>query len=94
MTFSAIVSHREPEVVSTEDATVTKFARLAAGGELHEAGTGGDIYGERHTLLTTDHVTVACCYIPHAPGYALYDFYEGFRFQSLRGQGAWSWQPP
>lgn len=64
------VSHGQSEVVGAEDAAVTKFAGLTAGGELHEPGTGGDIYGESHTLLTTDHVTVACCYIPHAPGYA------------------------
>ena len=63
-------SHREPEVVCPENATVTKFARLAAGGKLHEAGTCGHIYGEGDTLLTTDYVAIACCYIPYFERYA------------------------
>ena len=68
---SAIVSHRQAEVISAEDTTVTKFACLTAGGELHQAGTGGDIYGESDSVLTTDHVTIRGGDIPHAPGYAL-----------------------
>ena len=67
---SAIASHREPEVISPEDAAVTKFARLAAGGELNEAGAGGHIYGESDTLLATNHVTIRCCYVPYFERYA------------------------
>jgi hypothetical protein len=67
---------RQAEVIGPQDAAITKFARLAACGELHEPGAGGDIDGESDTFLATDHVTVACCYVPYAPGYALlYLFY-------------------
>ena len=68
---SVIVSHREPEVICPQDAAVTEFARLAAGGELDEPGTGGNIHGESDTFLTTDHVAVACCYVPYSERYAL-----------------------
>ena len=68
--------HRQAEVISAQDAAITEFARLAAGCELHEPGTGGDIDGEGDAFLTTDHVTIACCYIPHAPGYALHHLFH------------------
>ena len=62
--------HREPEIICLEDAAITKFARLTAGGELHEAGACGDIDGDGDAFLALDHVAVACCYVPDAPGYA------------------------
>jgi len=68
---SAIVSHRESEVIGPQDAAVTEFAGLAAGGESDEAGAGGDIDRESDTFLTTDHVAVGGSDIPDAPGYAL-----------------------
>lgn len=73
---SAIASHRQAEVISAQDATVTEFACLTAGGELHEPGACGDIYGESDTLLATDHVTIACGYVPYSERYSLlYLFY-------------------
>lgn len=64
-------SHRQPEVIGPEDAAITKFARLAAGGELDEPGAGGHIDGEGDAFLTTDHVTIACGDIPDFERYAL-----------------------
>jgi hypothetical protein len=62
--------HREAEIISAEDAAVTEFARLSAGGKLYEAGTSGHIYGESDAFLTTDYVTVACGYVPYFKRYA------------------------
>ncbi len=68
-------SYRQPEVVGPKDAAVTKFARLSAGGELDEPGACGDIDGESDTGFTTDHVAVACCYVPYFPRYALLNLF-------------------
>ena len=67
-----VLSYRQDEVVGLEDAAVSQAARLAAGGELHEAGRVGtwtvDIDGEGDALLTTDAVAVGGGNVPHAPG--------------------------
>jgi hypothetical protein len=73
MMLFALNSNSQDEIVGLEDAAITKSARLAAGGELHEARRVGTwavvgIDGDGDNLFATNHVAIAGGHVPHAPG--------------------------